>query len=389
MSVLFAQGFLAAGYASGIKDSGGMDLSLVAVSGNRAATAAVTFTQNLAAAAPVQVSREHFIKSAHKILAVILFFFNDTATTGEKGLADAALMCDLVAEGLGVPSVSVLVCSTGLIGIPMPTEIIQSGIPKLVKLLGGSDSHAMSAARAIMTTDTKEKLVRVEGGNFRIGGMAKGAAMLAPNMATMLAVLTTDAVISDQDLNSCLRNAVDGSFNRLVIDGCTSTNDTVICLSSSAGAQVDLAEFQSELTRACRSLAMQMALDAEGATKCVKVRIVGAKTNADADMAARKVAGSQLVQCSFYGADPYWGRLASELGSSGVSFDLNRLSVSYGSTVVAREGISVAHDMDGLKQYMSQAELEVTCDLGLGNGSAEIITTDLTPGYIAENMRTS
>ncbi|MDA8081898.1 MAG: bifunctional glutamate N-acetyltransferase/amino-acid acetyltransferase ArgJ [Actinomycetota bacterium] len=389
MSVLFSQGFLASGFASGIKDSGGMDLSLVAVIGDEPATAAVTFTQNLSAAAPVQVSRDHFNSSGHKVSAVVLSSGNANAATGAKGLSDAKLMCELVAAGLGIPSERVLVCSTGLIGIPMPTEKIKSGIPKLVNLLGGTPAHGLDAAKAIMTTDTKEKLIALQGSNFRIGGMAKGAAMLAPNMATMLAVLTTDAVISGEALDSCLKKAVDESFNRLVIDGCTSTNDTVICCSSAKSGKADLAEFQDLLTKACRSLAMQMAMDAEGATKCVTVKVVGAASDAEADRAARKVSASQLVQCSFYGADPYWGRLASELGSSGASFDLDRLQVKYGGTVVAREGITVAFDSVELQKYMSQREFEVVCDLGLGNGSAEIITTDLTPGYIAENMRTS
>ncbi|TAN24119.1 MAG: bifunctional glutamate N-acetyltransferase/amino-acid acetyltransferase ArgJ [Actinomycetota bacterium] len=389
MSVLFAQGFLAAGHASGIKESGGLDLALVAVAADAPAVAAATFTQNLAAAAPVQVSKEHFERSSHKVAAVVLSSGNANAATGAKGLADAKLMCNLVADGLGVLPESILVCSTGLIGIPMPTDKVQSGVAQLVKMLGSSPSDGLQAARAIMTTDTKEKLTAIQGSNFRLGGMAKGAAMLAPNMATMLAVLTTDAAVSDEDMNVCLRKAVESSFNRLVIDGCTSTNDTVICLTSSKAGKVDLDEFQSVLTKACQSLAMQMALDAEGATKCVTVNVVGAASDTQADIAARKVAGSQLVQCSFYGADPYWGRLASELGSSGAEFDLNRLQVTYGSTVVAKQGITVAHDERELKQYMSERDLEVTCDLGLGNGSAFIITTDLTPGYIAENMRTS
>ncbi len=389
MSVLFAEGFLAAGYASGIKESGGLDLALVAVAGDKPATAGATFTRNLAAAAPVQVSKDHFAGSSHKISAVILSSGNANAATGSKGLADANLMCDLVANGLGVSAESILVCSTGLIGIPMPTDKVQSGVPELVKLLGPAPANGLSAARAIMTTDTKEKLVAIEGSNFRLGGMAKGAAMLAPNMATMLAILTTDAAISDEDMNACLTKAVESSFNRLVIDGCTSTNDTVICLSSSKAGKVDLDEFQSVLTQACLSLAMQMALDAEGATKCVTVKVVGAASDAQAEMAARKVAASQLVQCSFYGADPYWGRLASELGSSGAEFDINQLEVMYGGTVVARFGVTVAYDNQALKQYMMERDLEVTCNLGLGNGSAFTITTDLTPGYIAENMRTS
>ena len=389
MSVLFPEGFLAAGYAAGIKESGGLDLSLVALQGPNQAVAAATFTQNRAAAAPVQVSRRNLGQSMQMISAVVLSSGNANAATGKKGLADAELMCQLVADGLGVSESSVLVCSTGLIGIPMPTEKLRSGIPRLVKRLGTSPEDGLNAARAIMTTDTREKLVTVQGSNFRIGGMAKGAAMLAPNMATMLAVLTTDAAVDSADLSKMLAKAVKESFNRLVIDGCTSTNDTVIALSSAKSAEVDREEFQAHLTEACKSLAMQMALDAEGATKCVTVTVQGAADDHEAELGARKVAVSQLVQCSFYGSDPYWGRLASELGSSGISFDMDKLAVAYGEITVASGGVTAQFDEKALADYMAGRELNVTCDLGLGFGSASVITTDLTPGYIDENMRTS
>lgn len=389
MSVLFPEGFLAAGYAAGIKESGGLDLSLVALQGPNQAVAAATFTQNRAAAAPVQVSRRNLGQSMQMISAVVLSSGNANAATGKKGLADAELMCQLVADGLGVSESSVLVCSTGLIGIPMPTEKLRSGIPRLVKRLGTSPEDGLNAARAIMTTDTREKLVTVQGSNFRIGGMAKGAAMLAPNMATMLAVLTTDAAVDSADLSKMLAKAVKESFNRLVIDGCTSTNDTVIALSSAKSAEVDREEFQAHLTEACKSLAMQMALDAEGATKCVTVTVQGAADDHEAELGARKVAASQLVQCSFYGSDPYWGRLASELGSSGISFDMDKLAVAYGEITVASGGVTAQFDEKALADYMAGRELNVTCDLGLGFGSASVITTDLTPGYIDENMRTS
>ncbi len=389
MSVLYPEGFLAAGYASGIKESGGLDLSLVALEDSNRAVAAATFTQNLAAAAPVQVSRRNLSLSNQMISAVVLSSGNANAATGKKGLTDAELMCRLVGEGLGVPESSVLVCSTGLIGIAMPTEKLQSGIPRLVKSLGADADDGLKAARAIMTTDTREKLVAIQGSNFRIGGMAKGAAMLAPNMATMLAVLTTDAAVDSADLSRMLAIAVQDSFNRLVIDGCTSTNDTVIALSSSKSAGVDPEEFQTLLTEACKSLAMQMALDAEGATKCVTVTVQRAANEREADLGARKVAVSRLVQCSFYGSDPYWGRLASELGSSGINFDMDKLAVTYGEITVASGGVTVQFDEKALAQYMSGRELKVTCDLGLGSGSASVITTDLSPGYIDENMRTS
>lgn len=389
MSVLYAKGFVAAGVSAGIKESGDLDLSLVSTKSKMPALAAATFTQNLAAAAPVKVSRRNLNHSQHNISAVVLSSGNANAATGSKGMVDAELMCELVGNGIGVPAGSVLVCSTGLIGIPMPTDKLKSGIPALVKALGDSELHANDAARAIMTTDTKEKTVALQGSNFRIGGMAKGAAMLAPNMATMLAVLTTDAAVPQSEFSAALGKAVQDSFNRLVIDGCTSTNDTVICLSSELNQDIDLLEFQDLLTQACQSLAKQMAMDAEGATKCVTILVKGAVSDEDADKAARKVATSQLVQCSFYGSDPYWGRLASELGSSGVPFVLEKLKVSYGNTVVALDGVTAHFDEVSLKKYMSQRELSVVCDLGLGSGQAEVITTDLSPGYIAENMRTS
>lgn len=389
MSVLFAEGFLAAGYASGIKQSGDLDLSLVCVAGQLPAVAAATFTQNRAAAAPVQVSRQHMELSLSRISSVVLSSGNANAATGEKGFADAKLMCRLVAEELGVSQESVLVCSTGLIGIPMPSEKLVSGIPELVRRRGASELHGREAARAIMTTDTCEKRVEVQGSNFRIGGMAKGAAMLAPNMATMLAILTTDASVSVDRLASALRRAVGQSFNTLVVDGCTSTNDTVICLSSGTSSAVDTNEFDELLGQACTSLAMQMAMDAEGATKCVTIEVRGAKDDSEADIAARKVATSQLVQCSFYGSDPYWGRIASEIGSSGVDFNLDRLDVRYGDSVVASGGVACDFDSNVLAQYMARRELEVVCDLNIGEGRARVITTDLSPGYIEENMRTS
>lgn len=389
MTVLFAKGFKASGVSGGIKESGDLDLSLVATSGGKPALAAATFTQNLAAAAPVQVSRKNLNSSNSNINAVILSSGNANAATGAKGLEDANLMCDLVGKSLGVSPESVLVCSTGLIGIPMPSGKLISGVPTLVEALGDTEEHANNAARAIMTTDTKEKTVALQGSNFRIGGMAKGAAMLAPNMATMLAVLTTDAKLSQAELSAALSNAVQQSFNRLVIDGCTSTNDTVICLSSGINDDIDLAEFQALLTQAAQSLAKDMAMDAEGATKCVTISVVGATNDQDADIAARKVATSQLVQCSFYGSDPYWGRLASELGSSGVPFSLDKLKVSYGDLLVASDGVNAQFDQGALSEYMARRELRVVCDLGLGEGHAEVITTDLSPGYIAENMRTS
>jgi glutamate N-acetyltransferase/amino-acid N-acetyltransferase len=238
-----------------------------------------------------------------------------------------------------------------------------------------------------MTTDTRPKQTVQRTGAATVGGMAKGAAMLAPNMATMLAVLTTDALVAPDALASSLRGAVDASFQTLTVDGCTSTNDTVIVLANGrAGASPD---FDGALARACVDLATQMAGDAEGATKVIRVRVTGALDGADAARAARKVAESQLIKCSFYGEDPYWGRVVSELGSSGAAFDLSCVTVSYGGVAVARLGEACPHDTTAVKAHLAQREVEVHADLGLAAGEASVLTNDLTPAYIAENMRTS
>ena len=241
-----------------------------------------------------------------------------------------------------------------------------------------------------MTTDTVPKETVVEGDGFTVGGMAKGAAMLAPNMATMLAVLTTDAAADAPALQRALQRAVDASFNTLSVDGCTSTNDTVIVLTSGqAAAPVPEADLADALKYACIGLAEQMAGDAEGATKVVRVRVIAAENDDEAAIAARKVAESQLVKCSLYGEDPYWGRIVSELGSAGVTFDPDAVSVAYGGVIVCRDGVAAEYDAALLKDAMSSRLIEITCDLGLGRGDATVLTNDLSPGYIDENMRTS
>ena len=249
---------------------------------------------------------------------------------------------------------------------------------------GGAD-----AARAIMTTDTHPKQVRVEGNGIVIGGMAKGAGMIAPNMATMLSVLTTDADVAPEVLQQALREAVGVTFNELIVDGATSTNDTVIVLASGHGAAVSAAMLTDALTEACGDLAEQMAVDAEGTTRVAIIRVVGAASADDARAAARKVACSLLVKTSLFGADPYWGRIVSELGSSGAAFDMDRVSIAYGDTKVCAAGQAIAHDAAAVSAAMLAARAEILCELGLGSGDALVRTTDLGHGYIDENMRTS
>jgi len=387
MTVTAPKGFVAAGIACGIKPSGDRDLALVATADGQPVTAAAVFTSNLATAAPVQVSRAHLAATHGQAAAVVLSSGNANAATGERGRADAERMCALVAEGLGCGPEHVLVCSTGLIGFYLPMAALESGVPQAVAALAADGGPA--AAEAIRTTDTHAKQALVTGDGFTVAGMAKGAAMLAPNMATMLAVLTTDAAVDGADLQAALAAGVADSFNSLSVDGCTSTNDTVIILASGAAGRVDGAGFRAAVATACADLAGQMAGDAEGATKVITVKVIGAASDADAKAAARKVAQSELVKCSFYGEDPYWGRVVSELGSSGAAFDPDQVTVSYGDTAVCVGGIAADHDEKAVRAHLAERNVSLTCDLGLGTGSGVILTNDLTHAYIDENMRTS
>jgi glutamate N-acetyltransferase/amino-acid N-acetyltransferase len=382
-------GFAANGVAAGIKASGDPDLSLVATIEGAPVAAAGVFTRNLMTAAPVVTTRAHLAATGGRAAAVVLNSGCANAATGEQGLADAEEMCALVAKDLGCAPDEVLVCSTGLIGFELPMDAVRAGIPALVA--GRSVDGGSAAAEAIRTTDTVRKETVVRGPDFVVGGMAKGAAMLAPNMATMLAVLTTDAAVEPAHLLASLRAGVDDSFNAMSSDGCTSTNDTVLLLASgAAGPPADLGAFDAAVAEACLDLATQMVGDAEGHTKVVRVHVIGAASDEEAERGARKVAESQLVKCSWYGKDPYWGRVASELGSAGIAFDPDRLTVRYGDHVLAVGGVTAATvDEAALARYMDEPSLEVVADLGLGNGTARILTNDLTHAYVDENMGTS
>lgn len=388
MSVTAPAGFTAHGVACGIKPSGDLDLSLVATHDARPVAAAAVFTQNKMTAAPVVTTNAHLTLSDGRAAAVVLNSGCANAATGAPGLADAEAMCTLVADALGCAPQEVLVCSTGLIGYSLPMDAIAAGVPALVA--GLAPDGGAQAAEAIRTTDThrKEALVAAEG--FTVGGMAKGAAMLAPNMATMLAVLTTDAAVEPEALTRSLRAAVADSFNAMSSDGCTSTNDTVILLASgAAGPPADPAAFDAAVAAACLDLATQMVGDAEGHTKVVTVVVTGAMTDDEARAGARKVAESQLVKCSWYGQDPYWGRVASELGSAGIAFEADKLTVRYGDLVVAEHGVTAPVDPEAIAAYMAEEHLVVTVQLGLGDGTARILTNDLTHAYVDENMGTS
>jgi glutamate N-acetyltransferase / amino-acid N-acetyltransferase len=389
MSITAPEGFVAAGGSAGIKAGGVPDVAVVATDDGRAVPAAGVFTSNLAAAAPVQVSRAHLQATGGRAAGVILTSGNANAATGESGRQAAIRLCTWTALGIGAAPEEVLICQTGLIGIPFPIEQVNSHVRALVDTRLAGRPAAEAAARAIMTTDTVPKEALVEGNGFTVGAMAKGAAMLAPNMATMLGVCTTDASSDPETLQAALRAAVGASFNAMTVDGCTSTNDTVLVLASGRGAPATLDQLTGALAEACTSLAEQMVDDAEGATKVSHIRVVGAESDTAAHVAARKVADSMLVQCSLNGEDPYWGRVVSELGSAGVAFDMDQVSVAYGGVAVCTGGVAVPYDAAAVASHLAGRHVEILCDLGIGSGAAAVLGTDLGYGYIDENRTTS
>jgi glutamate N-acetyltransferase / amino-acid N-acetyltransferase len=389
VSITTPKGFVASGLASGIKASGALDLALLATDDGLGVPTAATFTANLAAAAPVQVSRDHLAAHGRRMSGVVISSGNANAATGDRGRADAERMCALVASGLGVAAEGILVCSTGLIGIPLPMTPIEAGIPQLVATRSDSTEAAADAAQGILTTDSGRKEVLIEHTNFAVAGMAKGAGMLAPNMATMLAFLTTDAAIEPGPLSDLLRIAVRDSFNAMSVDGCTSTNDTVVLMASGRAGPADPNVVVEAVTEACADLCHQMMADAEGASRIFQVRVTGALSDGEAHQAARKVADSLLVKCSINGEDAYWGRVASDLGSAGVGFDMDLLTIAYGGVTVCRAGIAAPHDPEALALHLAAPLVDIHCQLGLADGNGVVMGVDLGYGYIDENRTTS
>jgi glutamate N-acetyltransferase/amino-acid N-acetyltransferase len=386
MSVTAAQGFVAAGCHAGIKKRR-YDMALLATEDRRPVPVAAVFTQNKFFAPPVDVSRSRLARNGGQAVAVIVNSGNANAGTGAAGRADAEAMSAAAANALGVATNDVLVCSTGIIGAPLPMDRVLVATPKIAGKLSRDGGH--DAARGILTTDHKTKEVLIEGSSFTLGGMAKGCGMIAPNMATMLAFLTTDAEVTVAQMQTVLRQASDRTFNTLNVDGATSTNDTAMLLASGRRGRPDPAEFADAVHRACEDLTLQMARDAEGMTKMAVLRVTGAVSDAEARVAAKNIAENNLVKCSWYGGDPYWGRLLAAAGSSGIAFETDRTLVSYGGTLVARGGVNADHDGAVVAAHMEGERIEIEVALGLGSGTAQVIGIDLGPGYIKENSRTS
>jgi glutamate N-acetyltransferase/amino-acid N-acetyltransferase len=387
-SVTSPRGFKAAGIAAGVKASGNKDLALIF--SETPCSAAGVFTLNRVKAAPVFVTQEHLADGGAQ--AVIVNSGNANCCTGDQGMADARRMAAVTAEALNLKAEDVLVGSTGVIGVPLPMGVVEEGIRRVAPALspaGGDD-----AAEAIMTTDTvpKKAAVRAQigGKTVTLGGMAKGAGMIAPNMATMLSFLTTDAEVDPGLLKSLLKGAVDRSYNVVTVDGDTSTNDTVVLMANGAsGVRVsapgEVGLFREALSVLTLDLARQIARDGEGATKFVTVRVTSARSFADAKTVAMSVANSNLVKTAIFGRDPNWGRILCAAGYSGADLDPNRVKVSMAGTRIFAHGAPLPFDKPKAIEALSARDVLIEIDLGDGSESVEAYTCDFSYDYVKIN----
>lgn len=379
MSVTAPLGFKAAGIAAGIKASGHRDLALVVNEGPNRAAAGV-FTANRVKAAPVLWSQQ--VLAGGRVRAVVLNSGGANACTGPEGFQDTHATAEKVADVLADSAGEIAVCSTGLIGERLPMETLLAGVDSAATQL--SRDGGLAAADAIRTTDTVSKISFKRGeGGYMVGGMAKGAGMLAPALATMLCVITTDADLTSEQLDAVLRKATSKTFDRLDADGCMSTNDTVLLLASGAsGVTPDLDEFEKKITEVCADLARQLLVDAEGASKAIAIEVVGAASEDDAVKVGRTVSRSNLLKCAIHGEDPNWGRVLSAVGTTDAVFEPDRINVAINGIWICRGG---AVGDDRAKVDMRPRDVTITVDLSAGPHSATIHTTDLTAAYVHEN----
>ncbi|MFG2822812.1 bifunctional glutamate N-acetyltransferase/amino-acid acetyltransferase ArgJ [Kitasatospora sp. NPDC048365] len=379
VGVTAAKGFRASGVTAGIKASGTPDLALVVNEGPSFAAAGV-FTSNRVKAAPVRWSEQ--VLKAGELAAVILNSGGANACTGPEGFQDTHATAEKVAAELNVGAGEVAVCSTGLIGQRLPMDILLPGVETAVAAL--SPTGGEQAAIAIKTTDTVHKTAQVtHAQGWTVGGMAKGAGMLAPGLATMLVVVTTDAQVSAAELDAALRGATRTTFDRVDSDGCMSTNDTVLLLASgAAGVAPDAAEFAEAVRTVCDDLARQLIGDAEGASKEIRIDVVNAASEDEAVDVARTIARNNLLKCAIHGEDPNWGRVLAAIGTTAAAFDPDRLDVAINGVWVCRDG-GVGEDRDLVS--MKDREVVITADLKAGAESATVWTNDLTADYVHEN----
>jgi glutamate N-acetyltransferase/amino-acid N-acetyltransferase len=403
LGVTSPQGFRAGAVAVGVKKLSEKPDVAVLVCDVEAAAAAV-FTQNKVCAAPVTVSREHLAKASGRIRGVVANSGNANACTGKQGMADAREMAGVAAASLSCPARQFLVASTGVIGRLLPMEKVRAGVEKACAALACGPVADSAFARAIMTTDTRPKQagvrVKIAGRTVTVAGSTKGVGMIAPNMATTLAFLTTDAAVAPTVLAKMLRRAADATFNCLTVDGHTSTNDTLIIMASglamqsagrAAGApgvaekSADGKRLEGAILAVCDSLARQIAADAEGGTKVIEVRVTGAKSDAEARAAAGAIANSPLVKTAFFGQDPNWGRIVSAAGYAGISSGPETMRLTLGGLKVFDKGRPVAADEDRLAAIMKAHDIDVHLDLGAGRGQARYLTCDFSYDYVKIN----
>jgi glutamate N-acetyltransferase/amino-acid N-acetyltransferase len=375
--VTAAQGFEAGAVSAGLKASGGLDFTIVANRGPLQAAAAV-FTSNRAKANPIIWSQQ--VIADGEVSAIVLNSGGANCFTGAQGFQVTHSTAEAVAEALGVSAGDVLVCSTGLIGEQLPLEKMLAGVAAAAADLG---DHGVAASEAIMTTDSRPKRAVREGGGYTIGGMAKGAGMLAPGLATMLVVITTDADLPSADLDVALRAATRVSFDRLDSDGCMSTNDQVSLLASGASGVVpEIAEFTALLTSLCEDLAEQLQGDAEGASHDIRIEVVGAASEGDAVEVGRSVARNNLFKAAVFGNDPNWGRVLAAIGTTSATFDPYDVDVSMNGVRVCHAG---APDRPRSEVDLTPRRVDVLIDLRSGDSAATILTNDLTHDYVHEN----
>jgi len=395
-SIASVPGFRVAGVHAGLKKEGALDMALIV--SDRPCVAAGVFTRNLVKAAPVVFDQQVLARRGNAIRAVVINARNANAVTGEQGLRDAAEMARLTAEVLELPEeAGVFVMSTGVIGVPLPMETIARGIRLATETLAADEAAGLAAARAIMTTDTVPKLVgstvQLGGRTVTIAGMAKGAGMIHPDMATMLSVIATDAVIDGPALQAALQFAVERSFNSITVDGDTSTNDTVLLLANGAAGHAeirgdgdDFVAFRDALLAVCQGLARLVARDGEGATTFVTIEVRGAGSFEDARQIGRTIATSPLVKTAIFGRDANWGRVLAAAGRAGVPFDPARSSLWFGELQLLRDGTPLGVDEARALEILSQPEVTITLELDPdGTGAATVWTCDFSFDYVSIN----
>jgi glutamate N-acetyltransferase/amino-acid N-acetyltransferase len=383
------QGFEASAAAAGLKKDKALDVALIV--SRRDAVAAGVFTMNKVKAAPVVLSAEHVKGGTAR--AIVANAGNANACTGEPGLNHARLTTELVAQALGIAATEVLVASTGVIGLPLNMDALSGAIPELVKSL--SPQGMPLAARAIMTTDSFPKMARFEGQvggrSYRILGMAKGAGMIMPNMATMLCFLVTDIRVDSSELRTALIESVEGTFNRITVDGDTSTNDTVLVMANGLAGNkaltgADYTGFKKGLADVMGALSLMMVRDGEGATKLVRIEVKGAFSASDALVAARTVANSSLVKTAFYGQDPNWGRIMAALGRAEIKVDEHRVDIWVDDVQIVGSGLGKGTETEAkAAERMARKEFVLTIDLHQGDHEDRVSTCDLTHEYISIN----